>query len=475
MTKSTPKAPASVHDTGIEPDHRFDSDTPTVIKSQRTYSHLEVLAIALPITLSNATTPLVGYADTVVIGRLGSETLMGGVAIASNVFNYIYWIFGFLRMGTTGLTAQAAGAGDTPEIAANLWRAMIVAAVAGLALVALQAFIGPFALWAMGTSPGATDAALTYFTIRIWGAPAALANFALVGWFIGLGRASVAFWLQILLNIVNIVLAVVFVMYFDMGVAGVGFAVLIAEVVAAAAGFVIAFRDLKARDARADRARILDPAAALRTFALNRDIMIRTACLLFAFALFHAQGARAGDMTLATNALLFSMAMICVYMLDGFAFAAESLVGHSVGARSKSGFHQTVARSTLWAAVAALAMTLVMLVAGPAMIDFATTNEGVREQARTFLIYAALLPIIGVWCFQLDGVFIGATQSVEMRNMMLLSLVFYLAAVFTLKPIYGNHGLWLALFVFFVVRAIALGLRYPIIEKRLFPHAPARD
>lgn len=449
-----------------------DETAQPAARAPRTYSHLEILAIALPITLSNATTPLVGYADTVVIGRLGSETLMGGVAIAANIFNYIYWIFGFLRMGTTGLTAQAAGADDRPEIAANLWRALIVAALGGAALVATQALLGPLMLWAMGASEGVTQAAMTYFTVRIWGAPAALANFALVGWFIGLGRADIAFVLQLLLNIVNIVLAVILVMVFEMGVAGAGYAVLTAEVIAAAAGLAIAFRDLAQRGAHASRQRILDAPAILRTFALNRDILIRTACLLFAFAFFHAQGARAGDLTLASNALLFSLAMICTYMLDGFAFAAESLVGHAVGARRRDGFRQTIARSTLWAAIAALLMTLVMALFGPQFIDFATTNADVREAARTYLVWAALLPIVGVWCFQLDGVFIGATQSQEMRNMMILSLIVYLAAAYAFKPVLGNHGLWLALFAFFIARALLLAARYPAIERRLFGTTP---
>ncbi|MEM9028347.1 MAG: MATE family efflux transporter [Pseudomonadota bacterium] len=435
---------------------------------KRRYSNLEVLAIALPITFSNATTPLVGYADTVVIGQIGSETLMGGVAIASNIFSYIYWIFGFLRMGTTGLTAQAVGADDGTEVAANLWRALLVAAVCGLLLVCLQSIIGPFALWAMGASEGVQAAAGTYFTIRIWGAPAALANFALVGWFIGIGRADIAFWLQLLLNAINIALAVVLVSVYELGVAGVGIAVLAAEVVAAGVGLVIALRNLRARGARADRNQVLNALALFRTFAVNRDILIRTACLLFALAFFHSQGARAGDLTLASNALLHSLAMICIYMLDGFAFAAESLVGRAVGARDRYGFRITALRSTFWAASAAAVLTTVMFIGGPFFIDFATTSPAVREMARVYLIWAALLPIVAVWCFQLDGIFIGATETAEMRNMMILSLILYLVAALTLKELLHNHGLWLSLYVLFIARTVALGLRYPVIEKRIF-------
>lgn len=455
-------------DEASAPEPSRQRETPQQHQRARQYSHGEILAIALPITLSNATTPLVGYADTVVIGQLGSATLMGGVAIAANIFNYIYWIFGFLRMGTTGLTAQAAGASDAQEIAANLWRALIVAGVAGIVLVAAQGLLGPFLLWAMGASEGVQDAAMTYFVIRIWGAPAALANFALLGWFIGLGRADIAFVLQIILNVINIVLAVLFVLVFDMGVAGAGYAVLVAEAIAAITGLALAYRQMAKRGAFSNWQRISDAAAILKTFALNRDILIRTACLLFAFAFFHSQGARAGDLTLASNALLFSLAMICSYMLDGFAFAAETLVGHAVGARNKSGFRATVIQSTIWAVLAALLMTLIIAIGGGAFIDFATTSEDVRAAAREYLPWAALLPIIGVWCFQLDGIYIGATQSAEMRNMMILSLIAYLAAAFALMPLLDNHGLWLALFVFFIARAALLAWRYPRIEDRLF-------
>ena len=447
------------------------SDTAEKANTAARVRHLDVLLIAGPIMLSNATTPLVGYADTVVVGRLGSETLIGAVAMSANVFNYVYWIFGFLRMGTTGFTAQAVGAGDPQQIAAHLSRALAIALSLGSVLVILQAAIAAFAFWAMGASDAVNEAASTYFTIRIWGAPAALANFALVGWFIGLGRADVAFILQLILNMTNIALAILFVLYAGLGVAGAGLAILVAEIVAVAIGLIIANRELRNRGVWFDRRSVTDLARLKQTLAVNRDIMIRTGCLLFAFAFFTSQGARAGDLTLAVNAILFSIAMICTYLLDGFAFAAETLVGRSVGARSKSEFTAAMRVTTLWAAIVALILSLATYVAGGWMIDFATTNENVRENARIYLLWAATLPIVGVWCFQLDGIFIGATQSVEMRNMMILSLIAYLAAAAVLVPALGNHGLWLALFVFFIVRAVALYARLPVISHRLFPES----
>lgn len=418
--------------------------------------------------LSNATTPLVGYADTVVIGRLGSETLMGAVAISANVFNYIYWVFGFLRMGTTGFTAQAVGADDADEVAASLGRAAVIAVGMGFIFVLTQGLLGPLAFWLMGSSDAVTENALTYFQIRIWGAPAALMNFALVGWFIGLARADIAFVLQLILNLVNIALAVLFVSVFEMRVAGVGYAVLIAEIMAVVAGLWIARRELQRRGASFSIARLSDGKRLAKFFGVNRDIMIRTLCLLFAFAFFTSQSARTDDMTLAVNALLFSIAMICTYLLDGFAFAAETLVGRSTGARNAAMFDEAVRLSTIWAGIVALLLALAVFLAGGLMIDFAATNEDVRTNARIFLIWAALLPLVGVWCFQLDGIFIGATQSVDMRNMMLISVAVYLAAAFALMPLFGNHGLWLALYVFFIVRAVTLYFRMPKLRRDAF-------
>ncbi|MEO1265695.1 MAG: MATE family efflux transporter [Pseudomonadota bacterium] len=437
-------------------------------RNERRITHGQVLAIAVPIMLSNATTPLVGYVDAVVIGRLGSEVLLGAVALSSNIFNYIFWLFGFLRMGTTGFTAQAAGAEDGNALAAHLVRALGVAGAIGLALVALQWVIAPLALWAMGASDAINSAARTYFDIRIWSAPAALANFALIGWFIGLGRADTAFWIQLALNIVNIVLAIVLTLGLGLGVAGVALSTLIAEYQAAALGVYLALAECRRRGATVVWAHVLEATGLKAMFAVNRDIMIRTVCLLFAFAFMMSQAARTGDLELAAVALLYAMASITIYLLDGFAFAAETLVGQAVGAKSRSRYRAALRLTTIWAAIAALAMALALYVGGGWMIDLASTNADVRAEARTYLMLAALMPLIGVWCFQLDGIFIGATQSVEMRNMMLLSVAIYVPAILLLQAAFGATGLWLGLFVFFVARAATLAWRLPVIEAK-FP------
>ena len=437
--------------------------------SSRRISHRDVLVIALPIMLSNATTPLIGFADTVVIGQLGQAHLIGAVAVAANIFNFLYWTFGFLRMGTTGLTAQALGAADAPEVAANLHRAVIIAIGAGVAMIVFQALIAAGALSVMGASAEVESAARTYFDIRIWAAPAGLMNFALLGWFIGLGRADLAFYIQIFVNVTNITLAVLLVMGFGFGVPGVASAALIAEWSGALLGFALAYRELARRGAAVSLAQVLDLVRMKRTMNVNVDIMIRTLCALTAMLFFTSQGARAGDTTLAANAVLMSVTAVTIFLLDGFAFAAESLVGRSIGARAIGRFREAVRISTVWAAGVGTFLSLAVWLGGPLIIDFMTTSPEVREAARTYLIWAALMPIVGVWCFQLDGIFIGATRTADMRNMMALSLVIFFAAWAVLEPPFGNHGLWMAINVFNVVRALTLMARYPALERASFP------
>ena len=442
--------------------------TATEVRADRRLTHRDVAMIALPITLSNATTPLVGFVDTVAVGQLGAAHLIGGVAIAANIFNAIYWGFGFLRMGTTGLTAQAVGAGDRTEVAANLYRALLIAGLAGGLIVVFQVPLARGALWFMGASAEVEAAARAYYDMRIWAAPAGLANFALLGWFIGLGRAGIAFWLQILLNALNVVLAFLFVMWLGLGVPGAGLAALISEGVAACLGLVLAARELARRGAAADRRAVLDMARLRRMFAVNVDITIRTFCVLGAFLFFTAQSAQTNDLTLAANAVLMSMASITVYLLDGFAFAAETLVGQAIGARTRARYREAVWLSTIWAGLFGIGLTFILWFGGPYVIDLMTTSPDVRATAMTYLIWAALTPIVGVWCFQLDGIFIGATRTADMRNMMILSFAIYIAVWSVLAPAFGNHGLWASLHVFYVVRLLTLGARLPALERAAF-------
>jgi MATE family multidrug resistance protein len=430
--------------------------------------HREVLAIALPITLSNATVPLIGFVDTAVVGQLGAAHLMGGVAIGAVIFNMLYWTFSFLRLGTTGLTAQALGAGEKREIGGHLLRALMVAVVCGAALIVLQVPVRASSFWLTGGSAEVLAAATTYFDIRIWAAPAGLINFALLGWLIGLGRAGIAFVIQLFLNALNIGLALLFGLALDGGVAGVAWGALVAENVAALTGLVVALRLSRRMGARAPASDAFDVRKLKRSLAINGDLVVRSLTGYAALIVFTSEGAKAGDVTLAANALLFSILSIAIYLLDGFAFAAEALVGRSVGARDRHGFDRAVSVSTFWALIFAVLLGLVIWLAGPPIIATSAKSPEVQAAALVYLAWIAIGPIAGVWCFQLDGIFTGATRTRDMRNMMIVSIGVFFLAYWVLGQAYGNHGLWAAYMVLFIVRAITLGARMPSLVRGAF-------
>lgn len=438
-------------------------------------NHRHVLALAGPIILSNVSTPLVGVVDTAVLGQLGPAYLLGAVALGSTLFSLLYWAFGFLRMGTTGLTAQASGAEDHSEVTATLARALLIALGCGLALVMLQRPISSVVFSILEGSVTVEAEARHYFDIRIWSAPAALANYALLGWFIGLGRTGTAFVLQILLNGTNAALDVLFVMGFGWEVGGVALGTVLAELLAASVGLAIAFKDVRRRYAGTNWSYVLEASGLRRVAAVNSDIMIRTLCLLFAFTFFTAQGAKSGDLTLAANAVLLHFLSVSAYFLDGFAFAAERLVGHSIGSGIGARFRQAVRLTTFWAFAFSAVMAAIFWIFGPSIIDLLTVNNEVRQTARLYLPWMVLAPILGFACFQLDGIFIGATRTADMRNMMLLSLLIYLASWAMLVPRFANHGLWMALLIFFVARAVTLGFKYPALERDVLAAPTKRE
>ncbi|WP_072385542.1 MATE family efflux transporter [Hyphomicrobium sp. CS1BSMeth3] len=434
-----------------------------------TVTHASLLKIAVPITLSNATVPLIGYVDTAVIGQLGQAHLIGAVGIGGVIFSVLYWTFSFLRMGTTGLTAQAYGARDGREIAGHLLRALGVAVFFGVVLVILQGPIAKTAFWLIGPSREAEAAAQTYFSIRIWAAPAGLVNFALLGWYIGLGRAGVAFVVQLVINVLNMALAMLFVLWLGGGVAGVGYAALIAECAGAVLGLVIALRIAREMGASAPLADGLDWLKMKRSLGINADLTVRAVGHYSAIMFFTAQGAAGGDVILAANAILMTLINIMVYLLDGFAFAAESLVGRAVGARDKRSFWRAVLLSTEWAGVLAVLIGGGLWFAGPAIIELTAKSAEVQQAAGTYLMWAAIAPMLGVWCFQLDGIFTGATRTRDMRNTMVLSLIPFFAVWCLLAPHFGNHGLWAAFMVFYVARASSLLAFMPALVRASFP------
>lgn len=426
-----------------------------------------VWRIAGPIILSNISTPLIGAVDTAVMGHLPDPAYIGGVAIGAVIFNFLFWGFGFLRMGTTGFTAQAFGSGDVAEVRAALIRPIVLAVLLALVLIAVQAPIADLALALLNASTEVEGLAHDYYAIRIWSAPFALTNYALLGWLLGVQRPLTVFVLQLVLNGTNIVLDLVFVVGFGWGIEGVALASLLAEIGAVALGIVLVRRTLFDRQAPLDWVRIAARDRLLALFRVNVDILIRTLCLIFAFAYFTAQSAEMGNLILAANAILQQLQYLTAYALDGFAHAVEVLAGSAKGARSLRAFRQAVKVSTFWAFTTALLATLIIWLAGRPVIALLSNIPEVRAAAEIYLPWMIASPIISVWSYQLDGIFIGTTRTSAMRNAMAVSLAVYLIACWLLIPMLGNHGLWLALMVFMAARAVTLGLHYPRLERAI--------
>ena len=431
-------------------------------------THRSVLTIAVPIMLSNVSQPMIGVVNTAVIGRLPEPYYIGAISLASVIFAFIFWGFGFLRLSTGGLSAQAVGRRDAREVVSVLIRALMIALAAGVALLLLSPLIREFAFDFMGGSAEVRLHGEIYFNWRIWSAPFALANYCFLGWFIGQSRAGLAFVVQLFLNLTNMALSVLFVLGLGMTSAGVGLAALLAEIAAAVLGGVIALFVLRRMSARIEWPHVLDRRKLTATLAMNGDVMIRTVCLLFAFSWFASRGAKAGDVTLAANVVLLHFFDVSAYLIDGFAYASEALVGQAVGAKNLSRFRAAVKLTTIWAMVTGIVCSAILWFLGPWLIDLMTVNEEVRAMARVYLPWLAMTPVLGVICFQFDGIFTGAMATKDVRNMMVLSLGIFMLAWWLLEARFGNHGLWAALNIFFVARALTFASRMGGLERRAF-------
>jgi len=431
-------------------------------------THRSVLTVAVPIMLSNVSEPLIGVVNTAVIGQLKDPYYIGAIAVGALIFSFIFWGFSFLRLSTGGLSAQALGAGDRPELAAVLIRALMIAAAAGVALILLSPLIREAGFGLAGGSADIRQHGETYFNYRIWSAPAVLANYCVMGWFIGQSRATLAFVVQLFLNLTNMALSALFVLRFGMTSDGVGLAALIAQWLAVTLALALALRLLLGLGASLSWSRILDPFRIKRTLLMNGDVMVRTLCLVFAFSWFIARGARVGDVVVAANAVLLNLFEVAAYLIDGFAYASEALVGQSVGARNRQRFRAAIRLTSIWAMVLGVLCSAVIWFLGPAIIDLMTVSEEVRATARAYLAWAAMTPVLGVICFQFDGIFTGAMATKDMRNMMILSLGIFMLAWWLLEAPFGNHGLWAALNIFFIARSVTFASRMPSLERRAF-------
>ncbi|MGO4851492.1 MATE family efflux transporter [Phaeovulum sp. W22_SRMD_FR3] len=429
-------------------------------------SRRRVLHIALPIVLSNATVPILGAVDTGVVGQMGLAAPIGAVGVGAVVLTSIYWIFSFLRMGTSGFVAQARGAGDHPEVAAHLMRALLVAFAAGLALICLQWPLFQLAFRIAPASAEVEALAQTYLSIRIWGAPATIGLYALTGWLIAVERTRGVLLLQLWMNSVNVLLDLLFVIGWGWGVAGVASATLIAETTGLALALWLARGAFQGGHWR-DRTRLMNRAALIRMARVNADIMIRSVVLQFSFTTFLFLGAAQGDLRLAANQVLLQFLEITACALDGFAFAAEALVGQAVGARNRANLRHAARVAAEWSLLGAVLLALLFALGGPAIIDLMTTSPEIRTEARLYLPWLVVAPLIGVASWTLDGIFIGATMTREMRNAMLFSVAIYAVALLILPPLWGNHGLWAALMVLNAVRGLSMAAYYPRAEAKV--------
>jgi len=421
--------------------------------------------LSWPTILSNLTVPLLGAVDTAVMGHLPDAAYVGAVAVGAMIFSFVYWGFGFLNMGTVGFAAQAKGSGDTDEIRAVLARALLVGLGLAAVILALQTPVRLGALAIIDATPQVEQLAGAYFDARIWGAPATLANYGLLGWLLGMQYVRTALAVQVLINALNVVLDLWFVLDLGWGVEGVALATAIAQYAGALFGFFFVLRHLTAIGGRWQRAKIFEPAALAETFRVNRDIFLRTLAMIFAWSLLTWSGAKLGTTILAANAILMNFQLFLAHGLDGFAHATSALVGEAVGARDRPALRRCVVAATVMAAVVAAGYTLVYAIAGPAIIRLFTNIAELRAFSSPYLVWMVVSPLLSVWAYQLDGIFIGATRSADMRNAMVISVAIYVAAMATLPGPLGNHGLWLSVMIFMVVRALTLAVRYPNIEK----------
>ncbi|MFS4437300.1 MATE family efflux transporter [Paracoccaceae bacterium GXU_MW_L88] len=434
-------------------------------------THRRVLAMAIPIMLSNATVPLLGAVDTAVIGQLGRAAPIGAVAIGGVILSTLYWIFGFLRMGVSGLAAQARGAGDTAETGALLMRGLMIGAAGGLLLILLQIPLFAVSFMLSPASPEVENLARSYMSIRIWSAPAAIMIYAIVGWLIAMERSRSVFIHQLLVNGVNVVLNVTFVLGFGWGVAGVALGTLISEIAGVIFGLWLC-RDAFAGDQWRDWPRVFNRERLINMARVNTDIMIRSFLLSGGILAFLFLGAREGDVALAANQILLQFINVTAFALDGFAFAAEALVGYALGARSRGGLQRAAILTSQWGLLLCAVMSLVFLLIGGRIVEVMTTAEDVRAAAKGLLPYIILAPLIGLPGWMLDGIFIGATRTGDMRRAMIEATGAYAVALVLLPLAFGNHGLWLAFLFFYITRALTLWRRYPAIEAQASRSTP---
>jgi multidrug resistance protein, MATE family len=436
----------------------------SVFSSNSTISHKQIWQLAGPMILANISIPLLGIVDTAVVGHLDAAHYVGAVAVGTLIFSFLFWGFGFLRMATTGITAQAVGRLDIPGSHFILQKSLVLALVIALLLILLQTPLSMLAFSLIDSSEQVRTLGQSYFSIRIWSSPAILANYVILGWLIGQADTRSALWLVLIVNISNIILDLVFVSVFEMAVEGVAIASVIAEYIGLLFAYFLIRRHhfplIKTTEKNTIQFNFLS------ILNLHGNIFIRTLCLIFCFGFFTVQGARQGDITLAANAILLHFITFMAFFLDGFANATEVITGKAVGAENKALLRQGLSYAVIWSLAIAALFSLSYSLFGSNIIRLLTSIPAVITTAEQYLPWLIIAPLIGVWSYLFDGLFIGTMRSREMRNTMLFSTFFcYFPAWYFLQS-YGNHGLWFALLLFLTARGISQAYYLPrIISK----------
>ena len=421
------------------------------------FNHQQIWQIAFPMMISNISTPLLGLVDTAVMGHLNSASYLGAVALGGVIFTFIYWGFGFLRMGATGVAAQAYGNNDYDEIRAIIGRSFFLATTISILVLLLQNPIKLFGFYLIESSEIVEKQASRYVGIRIWSTPATLGSYILIGVFLGLQNAKTPLLFIILTNFCNIALDIVFVVILKMDINGIALATVIFEYLGFIVGLILLHSKLKKHPGRWDLNLIKNTTNLKKMLLTNNNIFIRTLCLIFTFAFFTAQSAKFGELILAANSILLQFQVFIAYALDGFAHAAESLVGKAIGSRDNSLLRKTIKTTMLWSVSVAVIFSLAYLFFGQELINLLTDIEPVRREAYRYLPWVVAPPPIAVWCYLLDGIFIGATLSKEMRDMMLFSTMFFFFPVWYMTQPLENNGLWLTVIIFLLARGISMG------------------
>ena len=416
--------------------------------------------MAGPIILANISVPLLGAVDTAVVGHLPEVYYIGGVAIGAMLFTYIYHLFNCLRMGTTGPTAQARGAGDYAEVRAMIGRALMLAGTIGGVLIALQLPILALAFWLIDASAEVEFYARQYFLIRVWAMPAVLAGYAIIGWYYGLRDVRTPLIVQIFGNALNIGLDFLFVFGLGWGVAGVAFASVIASYAGLLLGLCYVARTVRALPGHG-HARLLDRERLIRMVAINGDIVLRTFCVVSVLGLFMAKSAELGDVTLAANQVLHNFLVFTSFGLDGFAHAAEAILGEAVGQRDRKAFQGAMRVVFLWAGLVGALNVVAFALAGHGIIALLTSIPEVRAAAGDWVIWPIVMPIVSVWAFTYDGVYLAATRTTIMRNTVIASFGAFLILLYALTPLYGNMGIWISITVFLGMRGLLLHVFFP--------------